>query len=119
MNVAITRAAEGFPRRAFTVDDISRMIEAGIIAEDENFELIEGDIVVMAARHVGHDGIKNALNMALVRSAPEGVFVAIECSLQLARDILVSSPTFPSFRRRSPPRPPRASRAPARKTCAS
>ena len=89
MNVAITRAAEGFPRRAFTVDDISRMIEAGIIAEDENFELIEGDIVVMAARHVGHDGIKNALNMALVRSAPEGVFVAIECSLQLARDILV------------------------------
>jgi Uma2 family endonuclease len=89
MNVAITRAAEGFPRRAFTVDDISRMMEAGIIGEDENFELIEGDLVVMAAKHVGHDGIKNALNMALARSAPEGVFVAIECSLQLAKDILV------------------------------
>jgi hypothetical protein len=89
MNVAIPRAAEGFPRRAFTVDDISRMIEAGVIAEDENFELIEGDLVVMAAKHVGHDGIKNALNMALARSAPEGVFIAIECTLQLARDILV------------------------------
>ena len=65
------------------------MIEAGVIGEDENFELIEGDLVVVAAKHVGHDGIKNALNMALARSAPEGVFIAIECTLQLARDILV------------------------------
>jgi Uma2 family endonuclease len=89
MNVAITRAAEGFPRRAFTVDDISRMMEAGVIGEDENFELIEGDLVVMAAKHVGHDGIKVELNMALARSAPAGMLVAIECSLQLAKDILV------------------------------
>lgn len=89
MNVAITRAAEGLPRRAFTVDDISRMMEAGILGEDENFELIEGDLVVMAAKHVGHDGIKNALNMALVKSAPAGVYVAVESSLQLAKDVLV------------------------------
>jgi Uma2 family endonuclease len=89
MNVVITRAAEGFPRRAFTVDDISRMIEAGVIGEDEKFELIEGDLVVMAAKHVGHDRIKNALNLALARSAPEGVFIAIECTLELAKDILV------------------------------
>jgi Uma2 family endonuclease len=89
MNVAITTAAEGFPRRAFTVDDISRMMEAGIIGEDENFELIEGDLVVMAAKHVGHDGIKNELAMALAKSAPQGMFVAIACTLQLAKDILV------------------------------
>jgi Uma2 family endonuclease len=89
MNVATTRAAEGFPRRAFTVDDISRMMEAGVIGEDENFELIEGDLVVRAAKHVGHDGIKAELNMALARSAPAGMLVAIECSFQLARDILV------------------------------
>jgi hypothetical protein len=42
MNVAVTTAAEGFPRRAFAVEDIARMIEAGIIGEDEKFELIEG-----------------------------------------------------------------------------
>jgi Uma2 family endonuclease len=89
MNIAVTRAAEGFPRRAFTVDDISRMMDAGVLGEDENFELIEGDIVVSAAKHIGHDGIKNALTMALARSAPPGVFIAIECSLQLAKDILV------------------------------
>jgi Uma2 family endonuclease len=89
MNVATTRAAEGLPRRSFTADDISRMIEVGIIGEDENFELIEGDIVVMAAKPVGHDGIKNAVGMILARSAPEGVFVAIACTLQLAQDVLV------------------------------
>ncbi len=48
MNVAVTTAAEGFPRRAFTVDDIARMIEAGIIGEAERFELVEGEIVMMA-----------------------------------------------------------------------
>ena len=58
MSVAIARAAEGFPRRTFSVDDISRMIEAGVIGDDENFELIEGDLVVMAAKHLGRDGIK-------------------------------------------------------------
>jgi Uma2 family endonuclease len=89
MNVAITRAAEGFPRRAFTVDDISRMMEAGVIGEDENFELIEGDLVETAAKHVGHDGIKNELTLALARCAPAGMLVGIECSLQLAKDILV------------------------------
>jgi Uma2 family endonuclease len=88
MNVAITTAAEGFPRRAFTVDDISRMMEAGVIGEDENFEF-EGDLVVMAAKPVGHDCIKNELNMALARFAPAGMLVGIQCSLQLAKDILV------------------------------
>jgi hypothetical protein len=61
MNIAVTTAAEGFPRRAFTVEDISRMIEAGIISEDEKFELIEGEIVMMAAKGIVHERIKSAL----------------------------------------------------------
>lgn len=65
------------------------MMEAGVLGEDERFELIDGDLVMMPAKHVGHDRIKHALNMALVRAAPEDVFVAIEGSLQLADDILV------------------------------
>ena len=89
MNIAVSRAADGLPRRAFTVDDISRMIEAGIFSEDERFELIEGDLVMMSPKHVAHERIKHLLNMALVRAAPEGTFVGIEATLQLARDILV------------------------------
>ncbi len=50
MNIAVTtNAAEGFPRRAFSVEDIRRMIDAGVLREDEKFELIEGAIVMMAA----------------------------------------------------------------------
>jgi Uma2 family endonuclease len=89
MNIAVRRAADRLPRRPFTVDDIDRMIEAGIVNQDERFELIEGDIVMMSAKHIGHDRIKHVLNRALVRAAPDDMLVAIEPSIQLARDILV------------------------------
>ena len=78
MNVAVTTAGEGFPRRAFTVDDISRMIEAGILHEDERFELIEGEIVMMAAKGIAHERIKSALIVAIVRALPERLTV-IKC----------------------------------------
>jgi len=89
MNIAVARAADGLPRRAFTVDDIHRMMEAGIFGEDERFELIEGDLVMMSPKHVAHERIKNALNIALVRSAPDHTFVSVEGTVQLAHDILV------------------------------
>jgi Uma2 family endonuclease len=89
MSVAVTRAADDLPRRAFTVDDIHRMMEAGIFAEDERFELIEGDLVMMNPQHIAHDRIKTVLNMALVRAAPADVFVGVEVTIQLARNVLV------------------------------
>src|SRR6516165_4243929 len=89
MNVAVTRAADGLLRRAFTVDDIHRMIEAGIFDENERFELIEGDLVMMSPQHIAHERIKNVLNMALSRVAPADVFVGVETSIQLARNVLV------------------------------
>jgi Uma2 family endonuclease len=89
MNVAVTRGAEGFPRRAFSVDDIRRMIDIGLIAEDERFELIEGDIVVMASKSIAHDHMQNALNLALVRAVPDGLYVGNGSTIQLAEDILV------------------------------
>ena len=89
MNVAWTQAAEGLPRRAFTVEDVRRMIDAGVFGEDENFELIEGEFVMMASKNVAHDNIKHALNLALVKVVPDGVFVGIEATLQLSETILV------------------------------
>jgi Uma2 family endonuclease len=90
MNIAVTHTADDLPpRRAFTAEDIRRMIEAGVISEEENIELIEGEIVVNAAKSVAHENIKLALNMAFARAAPEGMYVGIESTLQLAEDILV------------------------------
>jgi len=65
------------------------MIDAGVIHDDEKFELIEGEIVMMAAKSVAHDRVKNALNMAFARAVPDGLFVSIESTLQLAENILV------------------------------
>ena len=83
MNVVATRAAEGFPRRSFTVAEIRRMVEAGIIAEDENFELIEGELVPMSPKGNQHEVIKAALNRILARHAPDDLRLAIETSLYL------------------------------------
>jgi Uma2 family endonuclease len=89
MNVAPTTAAEGFPRRAFTVEDISRMIEAGVIGEDEKFELIEGEIVMRAAKEVAHERIKSALVIAVVRALPDHLMVGVETTLRLTDTIML------------------------------
>jgi hypothetical protein len=54
MNVAVTRAAEGFDRRSFTVHDVRRMIDNGIMDEDDRVELVEGELVVMASKGCAH-----------------------------------------------------------------
>jgi hypothetical protein len=57
---AVTRAAEGLDRRAFTVSEVLRMQEAGIFGERERFELIEGEIVRMQAKGPLHETLKAA-----------------------------------------------------------
>jgi Uma2 family endonuclease len=83
MNVAVTTAAEGFPRRAFTVDDVARMIEAGIIGEDERFELVEGEIVMMASKGIAHERIKSALLVGVARALPDDLTMGVEVTLRL------------------------------------
>jgi Uma2 family endonuclease len=89
MNVAATTAAEGFPRRAFTVDDIARMIDAGIIGEDEKFELIEGEIVMSAAKGFAHERIKSALTIGVVRALPDHLTIGVETTLRLTNTIML------------------------------
>ena len=44
---------------------------------------------MMSAKHVAHDRIKHLLNLALARAVPDGMFVGIEASLSVSRNILV------------------------------
>jgi Uma2 family endonuclease len=69
MNI-LTRAAEGLSRRAFTIADLERMEEAGIIAPDERLELIGGEIVPMAAKGNRHESVKAAINVLWGRACP-------------------------------------------------
>jgi hypothetical protein len=77
------------PGRSFNVEDVLRMLDAGVIREQERFELIEGEIVVMSPKSVVHDDIQNALNLALARAVPERFYVGNGSTLQLAENILV------------------------------
>ena len=56
-----TQAAEGLPRRRFTVAEIEAMVAKGIIGEDERFELIGGEVVPMSPKGNRHELVKAAL----------------------------------------------------------
>jgi Uma2 family endonuclease len=100
MNVAWTQGAEGLKRRAFTVEDVRRMIDAGIIAEDERIELIGGELVVMAAKGYAHEFVRLALSERLSDARPKGLRVASEPTLQFA-DNTILEPDIAVFPRAS------------------
>lgn len=83
MNVAWTRAAEGLPRRAFTVEHLRRMLEVGVISEDERVELVEGELVVIAAKGYAHELVKLALMEIFARAAGHDVRLGVEPDLVL------------------------------------
>jgi Uma2 family endonuclease len=89
MNVHVTRALDGFPRRRFTVADCLRMEAAGIIGPDERYELIEGEIRPLSPKHHAHERIKLALNRALARYLPDSLQLGVETSVYLADDTFV------------------------------
>ncbi len=98
---AVTRAAEGMDRRAFTVDDVFAMIEAGIIGRDERVELIGGELVPMSPKGVDHEGVKRVINRFVQRAAPDDLEIAPETTLRLDQHNFVE-PDFLVFRRRPP-----------------
>jgi Uma2 family endonuclease len=89
MTASVTRAAEGFDRRSFTVEEVLRMQETGIISDDENFELIEGEIVPMQAKTHVHELIKSALGMGLARAMPEELWLGFESTMYLSKNTFI------------------------------
>ena len=80
---ATTQAADGMPRRAWTVAEIEAMQAAGIIAEDERFELIGGEVVPMQAKGGRHEMVKVELNRHLQRTIADALTAAQETTLRL------------------------------------
>jgi Uma2 family endonuclease len=93
-----TQAAEGLPRRRWSVAEIEAMVAQGIIAEDERFELIGGEVVPMSPKGARHELVKIALNRFFQRAAPEHLEIAQETTLRLDQDTFVE-PDFCVFRR--------------------
>jgi Uma2 family endonuclease len=98
MNVPIlTRAAEGWDRRAFTVAEVMSMRDVGILDDEAGFELWEGELVPTKAKHNRHEIWKRRIDRFLQRGLPDTLDVAIAPSLYLSEmtflepDILIHS----------------------------
>jgi Uma2 family endonuclease len=62
LSPATTRAADGWPRRAWTHHDLDRMTEAGLFASGEHVELLDGEIIPMSAKGQRHELVRLTLN---------------------------------------------------------
>jgi len=70
-------------RRPITIDDYDRMIAAGILHEDERVELLEGEIVCMAAIGLTHSNVVSFLIRWFARRLPESAHVRAQDPIRL------------------------------------
>lgn len=82
-----TRAAEGLPRRRFSVADVVRMVEVGLIGHDERLEVIDGEIVEMSPKGYRHEGLKGALIRLWGRACPDEFDFIPETGLYLSETV--------------------------------
>lgn len=96
-----TTAAEGMRRRLWTVSEIEAMVAAGILGEDERFELIGGEAVPMSPKGTWHENVKIEVNAHLQRIVPNDLRIAPETTLRLD-DSAFLEPDFVVFPRAVP-----------------
>ncbi len=82
----VTTAAEGLPRRRFTVAEVEAMVAAGVMEEDERVELIGGELVPMSPKGNQHEVVKIALLRSWYRVAPDDIELAPETTFRLSVD---------------------------------
>ena len=71
-------------RRRFTVDEYHRMAEAGILHEDEPVELIEGELIQMAAVGSRHMACVNDVTRLLIIGLGDRAIVSIQNPVRLS-----------------------------------
>jgi Uma2 family endonuclease len=70
-------------RRPFTVSEYERLIEAGILREDDRVELINGEILEMTPIGIRHAACVNRLNRLLSKLAGELAIVSVQNPIQI------------------------------------
>ncbi|AHY46194.1 Putative restriction endonuclease [Rubrobacter radiotolerans] len=78
--------SEEISRRRFDVDEYHRMLEVGLLTENDRVELIEGEIVEMNPIGVAHMSAVNLLTQILVPLASRrGLMVSVQNPVRLDR----------------------------------
>ncbi len=81
-----TTAAEGLPRRPFTVAELEQMVAAGILDEDERIELIGGEVVPMSPKGSQHEVLKTLLMRHWSKVCPDDVQFTTETTFRFTKD---------------------------------
>ncbi len=81
-----TQAAEGLPRWRWTVSDLDRLVETGLMREDDRVELIGGELVPMASKGNRHENVKTKILNWMMRRMPEGLELSIELGWRAGDD---------------------------------
>lgn len=72
-------------RRLITVEEYERMVQAGIFAEDDRIELIEGLIACMSPTSASHAGQVKRLNRLFANYAAQQALVSVQDPIRLPR----------------------------------
>ncbi len=80
---ATAKPAGTLERRRFSVDEYDRMIEAGILQEDERVELLQGAIVCMAPIGSPHAKVVSVLLNWFARRLPETFHVHVQDPIRI------------------------------------
>jgi len=81
------------PVHPLTVDDLEAMVRAGILAEDDRVELLDGVLVEMSPQSPGHARAVRRLNMLLAPvAAAAGLEVSPQCPLSVVSPISQPEP---------------------------
>src|SRR3954467_9380550 len=70
--------------RRFSVIEYHRLIELGIVTEDDNLELLEGYLVHKMSRNPPHDWVIQCLNRILIRVLLSGWDVRVQSAITLS-----------------------------------
>src|SRR5712691_3091678 len=70
-------------KRLFTVYDYHRMVDAGILSEDDRVELIHGEILAMSPIGPPHNGAILRATQSLVRIVGDRAIVGVQGSIRL------------------------------------
>ena len=89
--IAPIRATPGAPpsgpahwRYRFTFDDVRKMIDVGVLDPDENFELLDGEIISMPAEGELHVWVKTTIAHAIYDLVPKRYTVVPDSTLRLS-----------------------------------
>src|SRR6478609_8499628 len=70
-------------KRLFTVDEYERMIEAGILTENDRVELVEGEIIEMAAKGSSHAACVTRITDLFYRYARQTAIIRVQDPIRI------------------------------------